>query len=147
MTTVAQIEKYRTTHKILGVFAMITFALSVASILYLTLESVVIGAVLLIGAIILKVFESKAALKEKMEFESGLEKVIKEFLIAKGYHNGSKVKPRSRRKFKYFINVYEPMYTGDLEEEIIKYAKSTGTKIKFMVRQLTIHDLLREIFS
>lgn len=147
MTTVAQIEKYRTTHKILAPFAMIAFAISLASISFLTLDSVLIGIAFMIAAIVLKVFESKAKAKEKETFESGLEEVLEKYFKANDYYNGVKLRLRSKKRFKYFVDFYQNVDAYELEKVINKYANETGTKIKFEVRRRSLMELIEEIFS
>ena len=147
MTTVAQIEKYRTTHKILAPFAMIAFAISLASISFLTLDSVLIGIAFMIAAIVLKVFESKAKTKEKETFESGLEEVLEKYFKANDYYNGVKLRLRSKKRFKYFVDFYQNVDAYELEKVINKYANETGTKIKFEVRRRSLMELIEEIFS
>ena len=101
----------------------------------------------MIVTIVLKNQEAKVKTKKKEVFEKGLEKVISDYLVKQGARYGTKLKPRSKRRFKYFVNVYEPVDIGELEREICKYSKETGIKIKFKVKELEFYDLLCEIFS
>ncbi len=151
MTDVAQnvtrIERLRTTHKVLGALAAFAFVASVVSTLYFTLPSVIAGVALFVAAIVLKVFEARKKAEQKLEFEQGLETALKIYCKANGIQNGIRVKLRSKKRYKYFVNVYEPAYVHGLEECVKDYASKSDTRIKFKVQTLNLHDLIAEIFS
>lgn len=133
-----------------GLVAVITTLFGIGAAAAGTLAGYIMGGISLVAVIVLLVLRSKTKAKFKGEFEKSLSNVVKAYLKDNIKTNiGFRVKARGKR-LKYFVDVYDLLESyakEELKAKIKLLIEVSNMNVKVKLRQKTLNDLIREIFS